>query len=585
MNAIQDSVALIRRHGLIPDISDDSNLKDILPPLSTLVDHFKANDKTMTKQACIDVIQCYFRDGKDGLLGAVASRMFNQQSFYNEPTSFIVFLKLFHAEFLRSTHASNKDAAFLVGGRYHGCKAKQPHMRDSIFVVSDDTISDSKKVVAFGQLRLASNAIYLSPRVTGGYFFSEKNTRACDIKKSKILTRKMKLWITANGDDPYISSQDDVQSDGDNQEECGDDKVGKKTFTKKQFGEPMRILQTALGGLRAKLGKRNDISPLLDKVLIGYNVIADMTSHGTLFEVSNQDTNDNNRDNNDDGGNDDSSDDSSGSSESSESDASNGIDENNNSTSNSEVPQDESNGNDDTAQKKASDDSSGSSDSSENNAGTASGDENNNSTSNNEVTQDKSNGDDGTAEEKGIAETDVSGKAGPDKIIHIRNETDICQDDEFNLDSINACFKSLHGDEIDCGVMSGRDIQALLGLAKIPNLRIANHKKYFYSISSDKMKKITQLYEKKKDASKLNNSKPTLITELVACLFHLKSNDWHNSIDALPAGTTIMDGDVLLLWKENPQFVDLFMTQGDSASTSANPRTSPRKSPPARDEK
>ena len=99
------------------------------------------------------------------------------------------------------------------------------------------------------------------------------------------------------------------------------------------------------------------------------------------------------------------------------------------------------------------------------------------------------------------------------------------------------------------------------------------------------MRKITQLYEKKKDASKLNNSKPTLITELVACLFHLKSNDWHNSIDALPAGTTIMDGDVLLLWKQNPQFVDLFMTQGDSASTSASPRTSPRKSPPARDEK
>ena len=75
--------------------------------------------------------------------------------------------------------------------------------------------------------------------MTGGYLFSEKNTRACDIKKSKILTRKMKLWITANGDDPYISSQDDVQSDGDNQEECGDDKVGKKTFTTKNNSESL----------------------------------------------------------------------------------------------------------------------------------------------------------------------------------------------------------------------------------------------------------------------------------------------------------------------------------------------------------
>ena len=133
--------------------------------------------------------------------------------------------------------------------------------------------------------------------------------------------------------------------------------------------------------------------------------------------------------------------------------------------------------------------------------------------------------------------------------------------------------------------MSGRDIQALLGLAKIPNLRIANHKKYFYSIRSDKMKKITQLYETENDASKSSNSKRGLIKELVACLFDLKSNDWHNSIDALPAGTTRMDGDVLLLWKQNPQFVDLFMTQGDPTSTSTNQRTSPRKSPPTRDEK
>ena len=99
------------------------------------------------------------------------------------------------------------------------------------------------------------------------------------------------------------------------------------------------------------------------------------------------------------------------------------------------------------------------------------------------------------------------------------------------------------------------------------------------------MRKITQLYEKKKDASKLNNSKPTLITELVACLFHLKSNDWHNSIDALPAGTTRMDEDVLLLWKQNTQFVELFMTQGDPTSISTSQRRSPRKSAPTRDEK
>ena len=163
MNAIHDSVAIIRRHGLVPDISNDSNLKDIFPPLSTLVDHFKANDKTMTKQACIDVIHCYFRGGKNGLFGAVAFRVFNKHSFYNEPTTFIVFLKLFHAEFLRTTHPSNKDAAFLNGGRYYGCKKTQVHMRDSLFVESDDKNNDCRKVEAFSQFRLASNAYCLNP--------------------------------------------------------------------------------------------------------------------------------------------------------------------------------------------------------------------------------------------------------------------------------------------------------------------------------------------------------------------------------------------------------------------------------------
>ena len=347
----------------------------------------------------------------------------------------------------------------------------------------------------------------------------------------------MKLWITANGGDPYISPQDDVQRDGDNQEECCDEKVGKKTFTKTQFREPMRILSTALHELRAKLSKRDDISPLLDKVLTGYNVIAEMTTHGTLFDILDQDTDDNDRSNNDGRRSDDTCDNSSRSSDLSKNDASNGSDEDDNSTSNNEVPQDESNGND------------------------------------------------GAAQEKGVAETDDSGKASSDKLIHIGNQADICPDSEFNLDSIDACFKSLHGDEMTCGVISGKNIQALLGLEKIPNLKSANHKKYFYSIRSDKMKKITQLYKKENDASKINNSKQKLIKELVACLFDLKSNDWHNSIDALPAGTTRMDEDVLLLWKQNTQFVELFMTQGDPTSTSTSQRRSPRKSAPTRDEK
>ena len=46
-----------------------------------------------------------------------------------------------------------------------------------------------------------------------------------------------------------------------------------------------------------------------------------------------------------------------------------------------------------------------------------------------------------------------------------------------------------------------------------------------------------------------------------------------------------MDEDVLLLWKQNTQFVELFMTQGDPTSPSTRQRSSPRKSTPTRDEK
>ena len=136
-----------------------------------------------------------------------------------------------------------------------------------------------------------------------------------------------------------------------------------------------------------------------------------------------------------------------------------------------------------------------------------------------------------------------------------------------------------------CGVISGKKNQAVLKLEKCPNLKIPDHRKYFYSIKSDKMKEITQLYKKENDASKTNNSKQKLIKELVACLFDLKSNDWHNSIDALPAGTTKMDEDVLLLWKQNTQFVELFMTESDPISPSTRQRSSPRKSTPTRDER
>ena len=110
--------------------------------------------------------------------------------------------------------------------------------------------------------------------------------------------------------------QDDAERDDDSQEECCDERVEKKTFTKISFKEPMKRLLTALSKLRNKLSNRHDISLLLDKVLNEYNDIAEMTTHGGRFEILDQDTGDNDGSNNDDRRSDDTGDSSSRSSDS-----------------------------------------------------------------------------------------------------------------------------------------------------------------------------------------------------------------------------------------------------------------------------
>ena len=169
-------MAIIRSHGLIPELSNDSNLKDMFPPLSAIVDHFKANDKTKTKQPCNDVIQCFFRSGKEGLLGAVSVRLFNKQSFYNEPTTILIYLKLFHAEALRTLHPLHKDIAFLDGGVFHGCTVAQPDsIRDTLYVRSGDVKTESRQVDAFSQFQLILNDVYLNPQAAAAYLFNTKS--------------------------------------------------------------------------------------------------------------------------------------------------------------------------------------------------------------------------------------------------------------------------------------------------------------------------------------------------------------------------------------------------------------------------
>ena len=124
-----------------------------------------------------------FSSGKDGLLGAVSVRLFNKQSFYNEPTTILIYLKLFHAEALRTLHPHNNDTVFLDSGLCHGCKEAQPNIRDSIYMKSGDKKNDCRLVDAFSQFQLKLNSVYLDPQSTAAHLFNTKSTHVTDIKR------------------------------------------------------------------------------------------------------------------------------------------------------------------------------------------------------------------------------------------------------------------------------------------------------------------------------------------------------------------------------------------------------------------
>ena len=90
---------------------------------------------------------------------------------------------------------------------------------------------------------------------------------------------------------------DDANSD-ESQEESGADKAEK--FTKRQFKEPMESLSSALRELCVNLNNPSKNSLLLDKVMIKYNGIARMTSHGGQLQLIHHDGDDNDASSNDD---------------------------------------------------------------------------------------------------------------------------------------------------------------------------------------------------------------------------------------------------------------------------------------------
>ena len=223
----------------------------MFPPVSVIDDHFKAKDKTQTKQKCNDVVQHLFCSGKDGLLGAVAFCLFKAQSFYNEPTTILIYHKLCHAEALRTLHQRNKNTAFRHGGLYHGCKEAQRNMRDSLYLKSGGSSNDCRLVHRFHQLQLTSNNVFLDPELTAAHLFKTKSTHRTDTNHLKKLKRNVKSWINVNPNQPYINMSDDATSD-DSQDKGQANKAEKnhKETIQRANGTSFKCNRTALCQLK-----------------------------------------------------------------------------------------------------------------------------------------------------------------------------------------------------------------------------------------------------------------------------------------------------------------------------------------------
>ena len=56
INAVRDSMLIVRRHSLLPQPSSLKQLRKLFPPLAAIIDQFNSKEKASKKQACNDVI-------------------------------------------------------------------------------------------------------------------------------------------------------------------------------------------------------------------------------------------------------------------------------------------------------------------------------------------------------------------------------------------------------------------------------------------------------------------------------------------------------------------------------------------------
>ena len=515
INAVRDSMLILRRHSLLPQLSNLRQLRKLFPPLAAIIDHFNSKDKTSKKKACNDVIEFFFGSRKGSLLGTSASRLFAKKAFYNDPSGILIYLKLFHACALWMLHPQHKDIAFLVGGRYYGCKNDPSDRRDSLYLSPANlAITDSRQVVAFDEFQLTSDLIFLAPQTTAAFLFETK----ANITVPVALTNKVKQWKKSDKSGSYVgmpkANDDDVDDDGEDGEQDGRrEKVAKKGFTKQLFKDPMDNLSAALTTLCSAIDNKDAGYPALNDVLNQHNVLVQMTTHGAPIALMQQETDDIVE-----------------------------LDDKNDRSDSSSASSSDDSGSNNNGSKSV---SSGSSESeSENNRD----EEGENVSTHNSTAQ----------HDQEVTHNDiVASNQEPSTSVSTKEKGVV--EGEFSHKSIVAHMKMFETNGVTDGRMTSQDINAVLGLRTRADFRNKGDKKFFCSFKSEDMQKIRDLYKALDDAPCEN----PWMKDFVKYLKQLRTEDWANSIIDLPENEGIdengeMDDNLLLLWKQGKDFQDKF---------------------------
>lgn len=530
INAVRDSMLILRRHSLLPQPSSLKQLRKLFPPLAAIIDQFNSKENASKKQACNDVIEFFFGNEAGSCLGTSASRLFSKQSFYNDPSSILIYLKLFHGYALWVLQPQHKDMAFLVGGRYHGCKIAPTDRRDSLYLSPAHLeISDTRQVDAFNECQLTDNLIFLAPQSTAAHLFKTK----ANITEPVALKEKVNEWTKADNLGCYVGmpKANDVIDD-DDKEEDGEqggriEKVARKGFTKQLFKVPMDKLSSALTSLSSAIDNTDAGCAALNDVLHQHNILVQMTTHGTPIALMQEETNAN-------------------------------------------VKRVDNNKNSDSSTASSSDDavskSSGST-STEESESEETGDDNSKTDKTEESEKDDQPGDENVTRKEDDSSThnsDTNEKedAQVEKDTEVSGEVTGGAEGEFSHENVVAQMKQFETNGVTDGGMKGPDINAALGLETKADFRSKVDKRFFHSIKSEDMQEIKALYNDRDDAP---CEKPWM-KNFVKYLKQLRAEDWANSINDLPDieerdEEGEMDDNVLLLWKEGKDFQEKFFPQ------------------------